>query len=192
MVEKNRIGEVIKNESFVGGSRTFGQNTLYRNWGNGILSPEFMQSVKGDGTPYETKAVIYNVDASGNPTDVLQENGPHISYIWGYNHTKPVAKIENISFGDIPQTLVTAIQEASDDEDQSALETALANLRADSAMSNTMITTFTYYPLIGVRSVTDAKGMTTTYEYDGQGRLKAVRDNDGHLLSENEYHCRTN
>ena len=51
-----------------------------------------------------------------------------------------------------------------------------------------MITTYTYIPLIGVSTITDPKGNTMTYTYDSFGRLQNVKDKDGNILSENEYH----
>jgi YD repeat-containing protein len=53
---------------------------------------------------------------------------------------------------------------------------------------NAQMTTYTYDPLIGVTSITDAKGDTITYTYDSFGRLQNVKDKDGNILSENEYH----
>lgn len=48
--------------------------------------------------------------------------------------------------------------------------------------------TFAYHPLVGMTSRTDASGQTVYYEYDGFGRLKAVRDPDGNLVEEYRYH----
>jgi YD repeat-containing protein len=53
-----------------------------------------------------------------------------------------------------------------------------------------MITTYTYKPLVGVTSSTDPRGYTITYNYDTFGRLINVKDADGNLMSENEYHYR--
>ena len=51
-----------------------------------------------------------------------------------------------------------------------------------------MITTYTCDPLIGVTSITDPKGYTIYYTYDSFGRLQHVKDAQGNIVSENEYH----
>lgn len=49
------------------------------------------------------------------------------------------------------------------------------------------MTTYAYDPLVGVTSATDPNGRTTYYEYDGLGRLRAVRDGEGNVLQAHEY-----
>jgi|GEM_PF-1868307 len=50
------------------------------------------------------------------------------------------------------------------------------------------MTSMTYDPLVGVTSQMDPTGRTAFYEYDGLGRLQRVRDEQGRLLREQEYH----
>jgi hypothetical protein len=48
--------------------------------------------------------------------------------------------------------------------------------------------TFTYDPLIGMTSSTDAKGLTTFFEYDSFQRLKNIKDKDGYIIKHIDYH----
>lgn len=49
------------------------------------------------------------------------------------------------------------------------------------------MTTYTHFPPIGLRSQTDLTGRTLTYEYDRFGRLQRVRDEEGRILTQQEY-----
>ncbi|WPU95633.1 hypothetical protein SNE25_08890 [Mucilaginibacter sabulilitoris] len=50
------------------------------------------------------------------------------------------------------------------------------------------MTTYTYDPLVGVTSLTDAKNQVSYYEYDGFQRLRDVRDQDGNIVKHVDYH----
>jgi YD repeat-containing protein len=54
---------------------------------------------------------------------------------------------------------------------------------SDGAMS-----TYTYDPLVGMTSATDAKGQTTHYEYDSFQRLQRVLDHNRKVLKQMNYH----
>ena len=157
-----------------------------------VLEPFLVQTAKG------TEALQYRIefkdyDLRGNILEVNKTDGTHIVYIWGYSDTYPIAKLENASYDNISpaqQSAVDAVKLASnadiDNTSEDALRTALNNLRA--AFPNAMVTTYTYDPLIGVTSMTDPKGYTVYYEYDGLNRLERVKDADGNIMSENKYH----
>jgi len=49
------------------------------------------------------------------------------------------------------------------------------------------MSTYTYFPQIGLSSVTDAKNYTKYYEYDGLQRLKQIKDKDGFILKNFKY-----
>ena len=66
------------------------------------------------------------------------------------------------------------------------LRAAAARLRAQLPFART--TGYTHAPLIGLTSQTDPAGRTTTYEYDGLNRLVRVRDEQGRILSQQQYH----
>ena len=50
------------------------------------------------------------------------------------------------------------------------------------------ITTFTHDPLRGLTSSSDENNKVTYYEYDDVGRLKAIKDHEGNVLKQYEYH----
>jgi YD repeat-containing protein len=54
--------------------------------------------------------------------------------------------------------------------------------------SNAQMTTYTYDPLIGMTSSTDAKGEVTYYEYDSFQRLQNIKDKDGNIIKSYVYH----
>jgi len=50
------------------------------------------------------------------------------------------------------------------------------------------LTTFTYDKLVGITSSTDPKGLTTFYEYDALQRLLNVKNADGDIVKNYQYH----
>ncbi len=53
--------------------------------------------------------------------------------------------------------------------------------------SEAQLTTYTYKPLRGVSSITDARGETQNFTYDGFGRLIETKDAEGKLLQTTQY-----
>ena len=185
LYDKNMVSIPLLTQNFKGTELLSQQETTYKNWDNIMLAPEFMKSSKGD-KPLETRVEYVKVDPSnGNPLEVKQSGGMSICYIWGYNKTKPIAKIENVTYATVA-SYVSNLQTLSNGQNETALIGALNSLRT--ALPNAMVTTFSYKPLIGVSTITNPSGQKTTYDYDNFGRLKSVKDHNGHLLSENKYH----
>lgn len=186
---ENRTSELKEVKSYRNGTLLLTSTIDYaNNWqGNQSYLPKTIK--KGKPNNIDIQLNYNKYDEFSNPLEVQQENGIKTVYIWGYNHTKVIAKIVNASYEELEsqvenlQTLSNADTNLASEE---TLREALNDLRAN--LSNAMVTTYTYDPLVGVTSITDPKGDRITYEYDSFGRLQFVKDKDGNILSENEYH----
>lgn len=189
-----KTSQPIQVETYKNSNLISRQRTNYRTWdNNGLTLPEFVQISKGENDLLENRIQYKEYDEFGNPIKISKTGGPDISYIWGYNSQYPIAKIENVplsGFNTTQQGYINTATSISNNENtlttENSLRTALKNLRE--SFSNSMVSTYTYDPLIGVTSVTDPKGYSTYYEYDELNRLKFVKDDEGKLVSENKYH----
>ncbi|WP_298548420.1 RHS repeat domain-containing protein [uncultured Aquimarina sp.] len=202
MIDTYRIGMPLQVEQYTkqGSTNTLlaKQRTDYKLWGTEKqVFPETIYTSKGT-TALEPRMRYHQYDTKGNPLEVSQTNGASSIYIWGYEGKYPVAKIENATYSQITSRLATIQSQSNQDDDntigyagkEGALRETLDQLRE--AVPNALITSYTYDPMIGVTSITDPKGYTMYYEYDGFNRLVNVKDGDGNILSENEYHYKNN
>ncbi|MDR0863683.1 MAG: hypothetical protein LBO74_01970 [Candidatus Symbiothrix sp.] len=138
-----------------------------------LLKPEMYYKYDNHGNMIESKPAGSNL-----PT----------AYLWGYNCQYPVAKIENATFEQVrtalgSQTAVDGIANA-DTLSNTQLNT-LNNLRN---LSNAMVTTYTYKPLIGIETIIDPRSAKVTYHYDDFGRLQWIEDNNGKKIENYNYH----
>ncbi|WP_422106033.1 hypothetical protein [Winogradskyella sp.] len=161
-----------------------------------VLEPTLVQTGK-DTDPGSVTFIdridFKDYDSDGNVLQVSRTDGMDITYVYGYGDTYPIAKLENVDNGNLTpaqQSAIDAAKAASENDvdtaSEATLRTALDGLRT--AFPDAMVTTYTYDSLIGITSMTDPKGYTVYYEYDGLNRLERVKDADGNILSENKYH----
>ncbi|WP_419868727.1 RHS repeat domain-containing protein [Chryseobacterium sp. CT-SW4] len=141
-----------------------------------------------------TTEITYDqYDSKGNLQQYTTKDGIPVAIVWGYNQTQPIAKIEGVTYTQV-SSLASAIVTASNTDasaainnDESALLTALDNFRNNSALSGYQVSTYTYDPLIGVRSITPPSGIREYYIYDSANRLEKVVDSNGNILKEYKY-----
>ncbi|REC59048.1 hypothetical protein DRF65_28065 [Chryseobacterium pennae] len=139
-----------------------------------------------------TEIMYDKFDTKGNLLQYTTKDGAVTVIIWGYNQTKPIAKIENIRLTDIQQSFIDNIVNASDldaaagaNNDENNLLNAFQTFRAN--LPGYQMTTYSYDPLIGVRSITPPSGIRETYLYDSANRLEKVVDANGKILKEMKY-----
>ncbi|MCF6296923.1 MAG: hypothetical protein L3J08_02910 [Flavobacteriaceae bacterium] len=179
-------------------SKTSQQRRFFDEFSTDKIYPSKVQVSKGT-TSLEDRIIYHSYDEYGNLKEVAYPNGVHQIYIWGYNGEHLLAEIINSTYIGMSTPLedtIMDIQTASDSEDsqgeENSLRTALNNLRNETYFADSQITVYTYDPGIGVKSVTDVRGYTTYYYYDQHNRLDYATDQEGNVLSKNEYKLRIN
>ncbi|MEZ2443355.1 RHS repeat domain-containing protein [Chitinophaga sp. RCC_12] len=125
-------------------------------------------------------------DNFGNIRQQGKFNDASEVYLWGYDNQYPVAKIVGSDYATVAPIVNATILNSPLTDQQ--LRDELNKLRA--ALPNALVTTYTYIPLLGVTSETDNRGLTSYYEYDAQGRLKTIKDQDGKIVKLIEYQYR--
>ncbi|MDD2797226.1 MAG: hypothetical protein PHV20_01395 [Bacteroidales bacterium] len=125
------------------------------------------------------------------------DSGLKTSFIWSYNETQPIIKVQNVDYITLKNT-VNSIQSNI----QSFMINSVGNLTTSAQRNNwstfnqtlrlnlppnALVETFTYNPLLGITSSTNSRGITTYYEYDIYGRLVTKKDNNLKLLQKIDY-----
>lgn len=180
--------KVVKKDLFRNGSLLNSYKTYYSEQGGSyVVNKE--ESAFG-ASPFESLNT-YTYSSGKTIQTVSQRDGTTRLYLWGYKNGYPVAEIRNATLtqvlaamGNINEPALNAFaEEASPSSDYL---TKIANLRT--TLPGALIKTFSYYPLVGLKTITDENGNTAYYEYDTLGRLLLVKDKDGNVVKTHTYH----
>lgn len=134
------------------------------------------QSSKGTGA-LQTRIRYDNYDKKGNPLHITIDDKEEVIYLWGYNYQYIVAEIKNATMGQIKNIIGDIDEfEAADIPDASMFYQLRTQLK------NALVRTFAFDLFVGKTSETDAKNVTTYFEYDQQNRLKYTRDYLGNIM----------
>jgi hypothetical protein len=189
MVAKNILTPVVEQlayknnvsaSNFLNATKTNYDYWNGTNWSaspTNIIVPKTVDTRSKDQVNYETRMRYFSYDDKGNLTTVAKENDVKKTYMWGYNKTYPVAEITGADFATASSYIIQSVLD--NPADDISLRSHLNNLRN---MPGALVTTYTYKPLVGMTSQTDANGKTIYYEYDRFNRLVLVRDKDNNVI----------
>jgi YD repeat-containing protein len=191
MLRNNIIALPIKEQNYRKNKITIGKNIVFNDYGNPIEIYSYETDVPKP-APVHIKSIpipsgyvkraILTYDANQNLVMVEKDDSIKTSYLWGYYKSLPVAQIENASYSQVLTVFGGAIPNLAG----GGLSTSQINTLRN-GLSKALISTFTYTPFFGMTSRTDPSSTSTSFEYDGLGRLKLIRDHDGRILKTYEY-----
>lgn len=192
MSSNNLLTPVIEQTSTTGDNRQvqFMRINYDRFNSNNILLPKTIEIQMGNGQ-LRTQSYFNRYDLVGN---LLEKQMTDASlkevYLWSYKGQYPVAKITGSDYATVSSVITQAQIDAAAANGDAALRDLLNTLRTDSRTKDAQVFTYTYLPLVGMASSTDAKGETTYYEYDSFKRLMNVKDKDKNITKRYDYHYR--
>lgn len=194
---QNRVTTPVLQENYVNGQLTGKVLNKYRSQSyttpNGVVATAVIDEVQTskDSNPLEPRLTYHRYDEYGNIREVSKQDGTRICYIYGYNKTLPIAKVEGLSYEELAGRLgLGSGNQAMDTLDNFSEQnlSQINNLRSQFTVENPfLVTTYDYEVGVGIKEVIDPRGRKMTYHYDEFHRLKYVKDQEGNILSENEY-----
>lgn len=185
LVGQNRLAVPLAIEYF--GVNLNNEEHQYKDFGSNILALEKINSIARDAsiTPSET---ITKRGSKGRIIEYQKKNGVFVSRFYGYDGKYLIVEVVNSTESNMIsnlQNLDTPFDQGTTADDIS-IRALMSDLRV--AMPDAQITSYTHTPLIGINSITDARGETVYYHYDNFNRLEFIKDKNGKILSKNEYH----
>ncbi len=164
------------------------RNDYKTGYGTMIL-PDVMQ-IQNANNPMEKRVLFDSYDTYGNITQVRKSGDILHSYLWGYNHSYPVAEVVGADYATISSYVTQSILDNAtgqytDQQIRAELDKIRTGLK--NSGSKALVTTYTYAPLVGVTSKSDPNNRTLYYEYDGLGRLQLIKDQNGKAVKVYDY-----
>jgi YD repeat-containing protein len=152
----------------------------------GMLPPEGVAGSFSADTRYVKRITYDAYDGSRLLQYTLTGNANEkrpTAVLWGYNGMYPVAEIQNASYATVSSVLGGNVSFGAGTLSQAQQSL----LRTSASLRDAMVSTYAYTPFVGMTSSMDANNVSTTYDYDAFGRLRAVRDQRGDLMSSFRY-----
>ncbi|TAE17167.1 MAG: carboxypeptidase regulatory-like domain-containing protein [Bacteroidetes bacterium] len=180
LVSKNQINVPIFKETSRNSHLVSQSLVNYWTSNVGLTLPSSVASKIGN-EPLETKVLFNGYDSKGNILEQQKSNDVPECFIWGYNQQYPVAKIIGATWSQANAVFRTEdLAEIAHPSSDESLRNVLQKLRLQ--LPQAVVNTYTYRPLIGISSQTDANNKTTYYFYDAFNRLSLVKDRNGNVL----------
>lgn len=188
LTRRNIINIPIKNSFSKDGVITTEVYNQYAYFGDKIrLNKNYIK--KGSNIDFQTNLnyTISQYDEKGNALEYKNKSQTNsTSYIYGYNKTLPVVKLENVNYSDIDTNLIQQIQNTTS---ENVLINLFKSLRQNHPQG--VITGYIHIPLVGISKIIDPNGRETKYEYDAQNRLIHIIDHENNIINQYQYNYKS-
>jgi YD repeat-containing protein len=198
LIHQNMVAKPIDQRTLYNGKLQGGKLVHYNEKGQPIAIDQAEDEINttvgfNQNQPYSygNQRMTLTYDNMGNKLlSYKGENNMETVILWGYIFSKPIVKIENATESQVMGVLSAMNLSYAELQllDGGALIDFISVMRNHDDLKSSMVTSYTYDPMIGLTSVTDPTGRVTWYDYDDLGRLETVRDMDGKILKHMEYH----
>lgn len=135
-------------------------------------------------TNYLIESYIYDRNRLVQVTD--HTSGLSIVYIWSYNGTHPIAEIKNSTFNIVKNEIGGDNVLGSLFSSYNPNMDYVNNLRQ--TLTGSQVNTMTFELLLGIKTLTDSRGVKTSFDYDGFGQLKSIKNYKDQLMKNINYH----
>ncbi|MDR2282395.1 MAG: hypothetical protein LBE37_04265 [Sphingobacterium sp.] len=201
MVSNNVVSKPVRTKKYeVNGSseKLLEEHISYHKQYGAISQNVFIEKAEVlNPTELSERITFPSYDNYGNLQEIKKQENATVTYLWGYGGQYPIAEIRNATYAEVALVLTqAAIDNLNSNQTEASMETLIKaasdKLRNDSRLAKAMVTTYTYKPLVGMTSKTDARGITEYYKYDGMQRLQAILDHLNNVNKSFDYHYRSN
>lgn len=185
----NRIAPILQHKMFKNGEELMSKENVYKNWGNNLIDVEEIKQTKGGENVDVSSKILFRDNRNGNILELMKGRTKEV-YLYGYNSSFMIAKIENASKEEVAAALGVMVADLVNIDESKLAQ--LDGLRSNPKLKESLITTYEHKPLVGVTKITDSKGISLYYEYDSANRLKIIKDTEGNILKSYEYNYKNN
>ncbi|MBQ0739304.1 RHS repeat protein [Aquimarina celericrescens] len=184
-----QVGLPVSKTVTTNGSQILGQFMDYDAQGNVVATyrhhkGETMHTHTAGHIPSDYELRQEFILTAGKPVEVQRKDGLPTTILWDATHSYVLAQLVGVTKAELDAVVTGVIDLKTKTHAQ--LRTLYGTLR--SSFPEAQITTYIHEPLQGVLEVTDPRGYTTQYNYDGLSRLTQVKDEDSNLISKQQYH----
>lgn len=155
----------------------------YKAFGDSLFLPEKHWLAQGTGEGVCRQTAGY--DRYGNLNSLRQAGQAPLSVFWGRNGLYPAAVISGLDYESARSMAGNTLVEQM--ASTYAPDGSITSSVREAINGNGNVEGFSNEPLVGMTSSSESNGCRSTYNYDTTGRLKEIRENDGHVAGRFHY-----